>query len=628
MILILVNSILLLQRYTSYSTNIIEREIRNKIPIDLQAIELPNGTILLYNNENSILRVRYLIYSNSSYVKTNLLINPKSSVLLRENNIVALITDDSHVIMIGQKPVPLIGSELNQSCIYLKKIVQTGIGDGHLSRVYRYYMYPSINSIILKKHADYSLDKYLQVDLSRISYLRFDIAYLSNDSTFIKSSFDKYNNKTLVINITKTGFKTNYITDYVYEFNLSKHLENVEKIYLIPVIGSISLDDENMTIIYHIQYSSPVSKLYLNVNGRRVDTISSGNYYSMGSVFNVTIRRLGINQLLFQLKASNANYKSIIPYSPGTTLSLGTGVRIRSIGINATTKLYPSIVIEPPPLDNEYALQLNGTKPIYVNVRNVFRYYPLNIYPSYVSSINSGFRLKGNGSLVYDEDSNKPLLLFYSYKRRYHFTVSCGPFTSVIALKHTGYSSFQLCYIIPYVSKDSPVLEIRENTVTDKIIFNAFSLNNKTLCKCSFSTDFLQGLYVHSSENNSLGIYNYIPVIGNLLLDYPRVLIIENYPVILSCRYMNLSNTELLDLVQYDALNGSISDVSICFKSDYIGYINIKGSKYSMIYIIKPDGIAVQAMKGVIIGDNYVVAKIPENGTLAIPFTTLSQKSP
>ena len=628
MIIILVNSVLLLQRYTNYSTKMVEQEIRSKIPPDLQATKLPNGTILLYNNENSLLRIRYLIYSNSSYRKTDLLINPKSDVLLSENNLVALITDDSHVIMIPSKPVSWLGGELNQSCISLKKIVQIGIGDAYLSRVYRYYAYPSINSIVLKKSANYSLDKYLQIDLSRISYSRLNVAYLSSNPTFIRQRFDEYNNRTLIVNITETGFETSYRNNYVYGFNSSKYLEDVKEIYLIPITGSIYIDDENMTTIYHIHYSSAITRLYLYENGELIDTISSGNYLSMGYSFNVTIKRIGTNRLLFLLKANNANYKNIIQYFPGATLSLGTSVKIRSVIINETTKLYPSIVIDPPPLDNEYALQLNDTKPIYASVRNVFRYYSLNIYPTYISLINNGFRLKGNGSLVYDANHSKPLLLYYAYKPRYHFTVSYGPFTSVIGLEYNGYSRFLIYYIIPYISENSPILEIDKDTVSNKIVVKAFSESNRALCKCSFSTIFLQKLYVHSSEDKPLAIYNYIPAIGNLLLNYPQVLSNEKYPIILSSRYMNLTNTELLDLVQYNALNGSVDEITLCFKSNYMGHIRIKGSKNSMVYMVKPDLMAIQAMNEIIIGDNYIVAKIPDNGTLTLSFTTLSQKTP
>ncbi|MCE4615163.1 MAG: hypothetical protein F7B60_06520 [Desulfurococcales archaeon] len=627
LIIILVNSIVVLQKYTNYSTGVIEEEVRSNIPTNLETIRLSNGTVLVYNNEDRIIRIRYIIYSNSSYKKTDFQINPKSNILLNESDVTALITDDSHVIIVPKKPIPILSNELYQSCIPLKRDLQVGIGDGYLSKVFQYVVYPAINSIVLRKYADYSLDNYLQVDLSKINSLRFDVAYIKRNSTFITSNFHGFNNETLIINVTKAGFETSYKKNYVYDFNSSKYLEDVKEIDLIPILGSVVLDDENATVTYHIHYSSLISRLYLYVNGELYDTISSGNYFSMGSTFNVTIKRIGIHQLLFLLKARNANYNRIIPYSSNTVLSLGTGVKIGSIEINTTIKLYPSIVIVPPPLDTEFALQLNGTTPIYANVRNVFQYYSMHIYPSYISLITRGFRLKGNGSLVYSNELNKPLILFYSYKNNYHFTVTHGPFLGVIGLAYNGYSRYLNYFVIPYVSNDSPVLEIVKDTVSKLLFTKAFS-NNNSICTCSISTIFLQKLYTHSTENEALAVYNYMPIIGNLLLNYPQALSGGDNIVILPVRYLNLSDTKSLRLVQYKAINGSIEEAKLCFNSNYRGYIVIRGYPYSMVYLVKPSEIVPQGVNGVIIGDNYIVAKIPANGTVAMPFTTLSQTTP
>jgi hypothetical protein len=621
MIVILVNSLVVLQEYTSQATDNAIEKIRSKTPVNVRAFRLPDGSIGIYNGETSKIHIKYMVSSNSTVVKEDIILNPLEYTFINNSSIIALVTDDFHIIPVEKR---IDEHSYVGTCLYLKKDIIGLIGDGYLSRLYEYTVYPKLNSFRVEKKVMYTSSKFFQISLDKINNgYRFVAAPL-----YARYHIERYaiigSHRITYVNLTD-GSITSEDTRYDnFKLSLSLKLSNTKSVYLLPVANRIVLDDEKTVITYDLQYSSHLKRLYLYVNGTLIDIIRSNNLYSIGNVFHVLLNKTLKDKVYISINSTNLNYSITIPYSYGTTIELRTYSEIDSINIDALIELHPSIVIIPPKELSEYTININGSKEVYTVFEDPFQYYTLYIYPRNIVPLEKvSLWTKGNGTVLNSTKLGGKIILFYSYRDNYTAEITLGTLISVIALNNIGGNRFLFYFVFPVLNEEFYITEIyRDYRPSIKIKV----YNGNTEQSNSFTSTAVERVYIHYPFNE-LQMYNYIPSMGNILVEYPTRLYKNSSMLIQGVRF-NITRTEKLDFDQYGVFNGSIAQAKLCFNSSLTGYLYISGSPGTLFYMVKPQEFNIQPSTTILVSQYYIVSKIPSEGELVIPFTVLSGRSP
>ena len=623
MIIVLVNSLVVLQKYTEQAADNAIEEIRSESPIPVRAFSLPNGSIGIYNGETHRVYVKYLLLSNSTVVKREIILDPlKYTYISNSSNVVALITSDLHVIPVDEQKGQL---SYRNTCLYLKKNITGLVGDGYLSRLYEYIIFPELNGFGVKKKVTYTYSRYFEVDINRINKGYGLVISPIFSWNHVKRYVLKGGKGIVYINLTDGSTWTENIQNYDnFRINVSSELANTDSVYLMPVNNRITLDDEKAIIYYHLHFISNLRRLYLYVNGVLRDTIRSNSIYSMGPDFNVILNKTSRDKVYISINSTNLNYSTTIPYTYGTTIELRTYRELSSINVNATIELHPSMVVIPPKELSEYAININGSDESYVVFEDPFRYYTLHIYPKQMIPLKRvSFWTRGNGTVLDSTKLGDNVILFYSYGSNYNAEITLGTLLSVIALYKSANSMYLFYYIIPILDKGSHASEIYRDQY--KSLFHIKTYDNghlKNLYTFSASTN---EIYVHYPYSD-LKMYNYIPLTGNALLEYPNRLGGSN--ILVQSKRFNITADERISLEQYGVFNGSITQVKLCFNSSLSGYLHVAGYPGTVFYLVKPPGISLEPDSNIYVSENYIISKIPDEGELLIPFTLLSRISP
>ncbi len=622
-IVILVNSLVVLQKYTEQATyNAIEK-IRSETPISVRAFSMPNGSIGVYNGETHRVYINYLLLSNSTLIKREIILDPLKYTYVNNSNVIALITDDSHII-----PVEKQRSQLpyNSTCLYLKRKITGLIGDSYLSRLYEYTIFPELNGFGVHKNVMYTYSRYTKINIDKINDgYKFVVSPLFSWN-HVKRYVLKGGKGIVYINLTDGNTRTGGIQYNIFRINISAKLSDTDSVYLMPVDNRVALDDEKAIITYRLHYSSNLRRLYLYVNGILRDTIKSNSIYSMGPDFNVILNKTSGNEVYISINSTNLNYSTIIPYKYGTTIELRAYSELRSIDANATIELHPSIVVIPPKELSEYSININGSNESFIVFENPFRYYTLNIYPKQMIPLKwVSLRTTGNGTVFNSTELGGNVILFYSYSRNYTAEITLGTLLSVIALYNTGSNKYLFYFIIPILSKDFYAVDVYKDPYKS-LFYARIYANNNTEYLYTFLSSAVEGIYVHYPFSELL-MYNYVPLVGNALLEYP-IMMGVNHSIMIPSKRFNITRSERLDLDQYGAFNGSVTQIKLCLNSSLSGYLLITGEPRTVFYLVKPPGINLEPDNATYISQNYVVSKIPDQGKLVIPFTVLSEISP
>ncbi len=623
MIIILVNSLIVLQKYTGQAADNAIEKIRSETPIPVRAFSLPDGSIGIYNGETQRVYIKYLLLSNSTVVKRDIVLDPlKYTYIRNSSNIVAFITSDSHIIPVYEQRSQL---SYKNTCLYLKKNITGLVGDGYLSRVYEYTIFPELNGFGVKKNVRYTYSRYFEVDTNRIiEGYRFVISPLFSWN-HVKRYVLKGGKGIVYINLTDGNTRTENIKDYdSFRINVSSKLSNTDSVYLMPVVNRIVLDDEKAIIYYHLHYSTNLRRLYLYVNGVLRDTIRSNSIYSMGPDFNVILNKTSRGKAFLFINSTNLNYTTTIPYAYGTKIELRAYSELRSIDVNATIELYPSVVVIPPKELSEYIININGSEESYAVFEDPFRYYTLYIYPKQMIPLQRvSFWTMGNGTILNLTELGGNVILFYSYSSGYNIEITLGTLLSVIALFNSANSRYLLYYIVPILDEESYVTEIYRDRY--KSLFHIETYENgrlKHLYTFSSSTE----IYIHYPYSDDVKMYNYIPLTGNALLEYPNRL--GNSNLLVQNERFNITVNERLELKQYGVFNGSITQIKLCLNSSLSGYLHVTGYPGTVFYLVKPPGTSLELDSSIHVSENYIISRIPDGGELLIPFTLLSRIPP
>ena len=624
MIIILVNSLVVLQKYTEQTIENTIEKIRSEAPIHVKAFTLPNGSIGVYNGETRKVHIKYLLLYNSTILKRDLFLDPLRYTYINNNSdVIALITEDSHVIPVEEKEIQ---QSNGNACLFLKRSITGLIGDGYLSRLYEYTIFPELNGFGVKKKTMYTYSKFIEASLDKINkdYGFFISPLLSR--SHVKKYIIRGGYGIVYVNLTN-GIITK-VKNFEYNsfrINMSLKLSNTKSVYLIPVNNRIVLDDEKAILTYDIDYHTNLRRLYLYVNGSLVDTIRSNNLYSMGSVFHVTLNKTLRNSIYLSINSINLNYSITIPYAYGTSIELRVHSELRTIDVNVTIELHPSIVVIPPKKIPEYTININNSKEVYAVFGDPFRYYTLHIYPKSIVPLKRvSFWTKGNGTVLNSREFGDNVVLIYSYSRNYTTEITLGTLLSVIVLYHIGNSRYLFYYIIPILSNDFYVTEIYKEQYKSQFHIRVYE-NNWSIYSYTFSSP-IERIYLHYPFGE-LQMYNYIHMTGNALLEYP-VSIDDNYNTLIQSKRFNITRSERLNIDQYGALNGSVTHVKLCLSSSLSGYLLVMGKPGTIFYLVIPPGINLEPDNTTYVSQNYILSKIPDEGKLVIPFTVLSKISP
>jgi hypothetical protein len=623
MIVILVNSLVVLQEYTRQATDNVIEKIQSKTPVNVRAFRLPDGTIGIYNGEIRKIRIEYMVYPNSTVIKKDIILNPlKYTLINNSGNIIAFVTDDSHII-----PVEKRIDEHSQidTCLYLKKNIIGLIGDGYLSRVYEYTVHPELNSFRVEKKVMYTSSKFFGVSLDKIDNGYRFIAVPLYTRYHVKRYTITGSHRITYVNLTDGNITTGDTQYNDYKINLSLKLSDTKSVYLLPVANRISLDDEKTVITYDIQYSSDLDRLYLYVNGTLIDIIRNNSLYWMGKVFHILLNKTLKDKVYISINSTNLNYSTIIPYTYGTTIELRTYSEIDSINVDALIDLHPSIVIIPPKELSEYTININGSKEVYAVFEDPFRYYTPYVYPKNIIPLKKiSLWTKGNGTVLNSAKLGGNIILFYSYNiNNYTAEITLGTLISVIALNKIGDNRFLFYFVFPVLNKKFYITEIYRD-YRPSIEIRVYNGNTEQLN--AFTSAAVERVYIHYPFNE-LQMYNYIPLTGNMLVEYPTRLY-KNSSILIQSTRFNITRTEKLDFDQYGVFNGSIAQAKLCFNSSLTGYLYISGSPGTLFYMVKPQEFNIQPNITILVSQYYIVSKIPSEGELVIPFTVLSGRSP
>ena len=623
MIIILVNSLVVLQKYTEQATDNAIEKIRSETPIAVRAFSMPNGSIGVYNGETHRVYIDYLLLSNSTLIKREIILDPLKYTYVNNSNVVALITDDSRIIPVekqmGQLPY-------NSTCLYLKRKITGLIGDGYLSRLYEYTVFPELNGFGVQKKIMHTYSRYSKVDIDEINDgYKFVISPLFSWN-HVERYVIKGGKNIAYINLTDGSTRTGGNQYNIFRISLSTELSDTDTVYLMPVDNRVALDDEKAIITYRLHYSSNLRRLYLYVNGVLRDTIKSNSIYSMGPDFNVILNKTSRNKVYISINSTNLNYSTTIPYTYGTTIELRAYSELRSINVNATIELHPSIVVIPPEGLSEYSININGSDVSFAVFEDPFRYYTLYVYPKRVIPLKRvSLWTIGNGTVFNLPELGGKVILFYSYSNNYTAEITLGTLLSVIVLYNTGNSRYLFYFIIPILSKEFYVTEIyRDQYKSSFYIRTHINSHNEYLY--TFLSYAIQKIYIHYPFSELL-VYNYVPLVGNALLEYP-IMISVNPNIVIQSKRFNITRSERLSLNQYGAFNGSVTQVQFCLKSRLSGYLRVVGEPGTVFYLVSPPGINLEPNNVTNISQNYIVSKIPNEGELVIPFTLLSRISP
>ncbi len=619
MIIILVDSLVVLQKYTEQATDNAIEKIHSETPISVRAFSMPNGSIGVYNGETHRVYIDYLLLSNSTLIKREIILDPLKYTYVNNRDVIALITDDSHII-----PVEKQRSQLpyNSTCLYLKRKITGLIGDGYLSRLYEYTIFPEFNGFRVQKKVMHTYSRYSKVDINKINDgYKFVVSPL-----FSWNHVEKYvlkGGKSIVyINLTDGSTRTGGNRYNIFRIKISTELSDTDSVYLMPVDNRVALDDEKAIVTYRLHYSSNLRRLYLYVNGVLRDTIKSNSIYSMGPDFNVILNKTSRNKIYISINSTNLNYSTMVPYTYGTTIELRAYSELRSINVNATIELHPSIVVIPPKGLSEYSININGSDESFVVFEDPFRYYTLYVYPKQMIPLKRvSLWTMGNGTVFNLPELGGNVILFYSYSDNYTAEITLGTLLSVIVLYNTGNSRYLFYFIIPVLDKGFYLTEIYKNQYKSSFYIRTY-INNYNKYLYTFLSYAIQGIYIHYPFSELL-MYNYVPLVGNALLEYPIMMSVDPGIMIQSKRF-NITHNGRLSLDQYGVFNGSVTQVQLCLNSSLSGYLHVVGEPGTVFYLVSPSGINLEPNNMTYISQNYIVSKIPNKGELAIPFTLLS----
>lgn len=623
MIIVLVNSLVILQEYAKRTADDAIEKIRIETPIHVKAFCLPNGSIGIYNGEPHRIYIKYVVLSNSTIIRENIIVDPfKYAYISNNSDILAFITDDSHIISIE-------GEESQQSykneCLYLKRKTTGLVGDGYLSRLYEYTVIPGLNGFGVKKKVMFTYSRFLKADLDKINKgYRLLISPLYSKK-HVKRYIVTGGQGTVYVNLTDGSTRTEKTRYSSFKINISSELFDTKSVYLMPVDNRIVLDDEKAVITYNINYHANLRRLYLYINGSLIHIVRNNSWYSIGSVFHVVLNKTLKREVYISINSTNLNYSTVIQYKHGTTIELRSYSELKRIDVSAIIELHPSVIVLPPKELSEYTININGSKEVYAVFENPFTYYTLKLYPKNITPFEKfSLRTKGVGTVFYSTKFKGNVILLYSYSDNYTMDITLGTLISVITLYKIGDYRILSYFIIPVLSEELYIIEIYEEPY--KSLFHIKTYSNSPKYSFSYTSWKAQEIYVHYPFNE-LQMYNYIPLTGNALINYPTK-VGENSSMLIHGRRFNITRDERLNLNQYDAFNGSVKQVKLCLNSSLSGYLDIVGVPGTVFYLIKPIAVNIEPNNETYISQNYIVSKIPSKGELLIPFTLLSGISP
>ena len=624
MIVILVNSLVVLQEYTELATDNAIEKIHNETPIHVRAFGLLNGSIGIYSNEVHRIYIKYILLSNFTIIKRDIILEPfKYTYISNTSNILALITNDFHFIPVEEKANQ---QPLRNTCLYLKKNITGMVGDGNLSRLYEYTVYPELNGFNVKKNVMYTYSRFFKINLDKLNEgYKLVISPLYSKHHIKRYIVKGRRNTISYINLTDGSIETKNAQYNNFRITVYSRLSNAKSVHLLPVENKIVLDDEKAVVIYDIHYSTNIRRFYLYVNGNLIDVIRSNNPYAMGIDFHVILNKTLKDSVYVSINSTNLNYSATIPYTYGTTIELRTSNDVSSIDINATIELHPSIVIMPPRGLPEYTVNINRSKEIYAVFEDPFRYYSLYLYPSIIIPLEKiSFRSEGNGTVFNSAELGGKVILFYSYSNNYTTEITLGTLLSAIALYNIGHTYFLQYYIVPILNTKTHVMEIMKEHYKSLYRVNAY--NSGAEQSYVFTTWSVEGIYVHYPFNE-IQMYNYIPLAGNAALNYPTKIEENSSMLVVNTRF-NITHNKRLSLDQYGVFNGSIVQVKICLNTSLSGHIYIQGEPGTVFYLVKPPGISIEPNDRIFVSENYIISKVPDGGRLLVFFTVLSRIPP
>ncbi len=624
-IIILVNSVAIIERYSSYEINAISNHAKTVLPTMFRAYTVGDNGIVVYNGDNIKHKVLYIVTRNGSIKNSNIEVTPGQSIVCGScKDAVALILEDSHIVYINNfSSYQAIGSD---KCLRLLPIIQTEIGDT-LGRVISYEIEPAINSILVRekyKQGKLGLQPLIK-DLLSQGY-KAEIAPLISNSSLLENYTIRIDGRApqLIVNISDNRIQTSGTGRMVsYIKRVKSSYNGIRELSIYPVEyndGSVlSFDDEKYYIEYNLSFSYYMRSIELYLNNELYDTIRKNSYSTINRNIKIIIRRYNLTHLSFFLSDSEINYTAILPIG---------NLAIRWNGKNniqeqVLVKITPDLIINLN-IQKEYYFKVKGDSKGFVKTKVSVYPYSIYIYNDNIITLEGDFKLEGKGSIFYDHAINKSIIAEYVYSYPTDIKVILSSYIAILSLYYTGYSYDGLLYIHPLIST-TPILELYHNTTDNTLQANLY-IHNKSVTGIFKMLYGFRSLYIYTPDSyKGYLMYNYINPAGNVQLYYPRLL--ETGNIVLSKEIFQITSKTVISLNQYKVIEGNITSVKICING-ITGILEAKGDPWSKFLLVIPKNYHLLPSPYASIGDNYAILTIPQSGTLSINMTIESAIPP